>query len=542
MNDLIISNVRMMPDGDVTSVSIKDGKFTNIGSLNLTALQSIDAHGCWILPAFVDSHVHLFSGGVALSRLNLGHVSDIETLTKEVHAFQKGRENSPLLCGYAANYTILGEGTRPDRHILDMISPVQPLMIVATDLHAGWANTAALRDAGLMDKVPDLTGALVVLGSDGLPNGELQENGAMDLVYCLSESGGRENLGIGGHEPASVTDYERALDKATLARALSECVQNGITAAVNMDGNLYQAELLSEMAREGDLPIRVSLPMTITPQQDDKRIAALMDRASQAPIGMLSFGRIKMFMDGVYDTWTALRTDDYPDKLGFRSEPLFTASAFADICTNAHARELQIATHCVGDGAVRATVEGYEVAMKNAPSQDIRHRIEHLDVAHPNDIQRMAQLGITASMQPVHPPGLSGLPLEPTVSIIGSARWPDAFAWASIAKAGVPIAFGTDWPVSPLSPLNAVHAALSRRPWAQEDPDQRLSIDAVLTAYSLTGAQLELPNCRFGALLEGYDADLILLDNSPSMLSQSKDSCSLKLVMCKGETLLDTLG
>jgi len=155
-----------------------------------------------------------------------------------------------------------------------------------------------------------------------------------------------------------------------------------------------------------------------------------------------------MFMDGVFDTWTAFRTDDYPQRAGFRSAPLFDAEEFAQICIEADALGLQIAVHAVGDGAVRATLNGYAAARaKNGP-RDARHRIEHIDMIHPDDLPRLAALGVVASMQPVHPPGLAGLPLEPTVSIMGQARWKDTFPWRAIKDQGV------CWPLAQIGPYH----------------------------------------------------------------------------------------
>ena len=541
MDDLLITNARRIADGAPVSVALRDGKIARVNGGMAEAARVIDAGGRWLGAAFVESHLHIFSGGVALNRLNLAHVHDEATLAAEVTAWAAPRADLPLICGYAANYDLVGEGRRPDRHILDAILPDQPLFIVSTDLHAGWANTAALRACGFMDAVPDLPGAEVVLGADGLPNGELRENGAMDPVYALDLNGGRENLGIGGHEPGAVTEAARAADKAAILDALKTCAAHGITLAVNMDGNLYQAELFTELAQADLLPIRVSLPMTIAPGQDDARVAALLEAAGRAPVGKLSFGRVKMFMDGVFDTWTALRTDDYPDRPGFRGEPLFAPERFAEICIRADAAGLQIATHCVGDGAVRAVVDGYEAAAKANGRLDARHRIEHLDMVHPAEVARIADLGITASMQPVHPPGSAGLPLEPTISIMGRNRWRDTFPWARLKSAGVGLAFGTDWPVSPLSPMVAIHAALTRRTWAEDVPDQRLSLSDVFSAYTAGGARADHREAQLGRLEPGLAADLILLDGDPRALMSRPDACSVALTLCAGRAVHDTL-
>lgn len=481
------------------------------------------------LPGFCESHAHLFSGGIALEQLNLAHVHDADALRDVLIPFANTVAANDMVCAYAANYDVLGK-QRPDRHSLDAILPDRPLCITATDFHCAWANTAALRLADILHGTdnPD-----VVIGPDGLATGELREFTAMNLVRKLGPSGGRESLGLTALEPESVTPTQRARDKATLLRAMQECLRNGITTVVNMDGNLYLAALLTEMA--DDLPLNVSLPMTLVPGQTAVRRAELLDCAFQPAIGRLSFGRVKMFMDGVFDTWTAFRVDDYPDRPGFRSVPLFSPQEFADICTMADARGLQIATHAVGDGAVRATLDGYEAARKANRPRDSRHRIEHIDMIHPDDLPRLVSLGVTASMQPVHPPGLAGLPLQPTISIMGQVHWPDTFPWRAICDLGVPLAFGTDWPVSPLSPLHALHCAMSRQPWAEGVPDQRLTLGQALLAYTHAGHHAMFTEALRGKIAVGMEADLVLLSGDPDGLETSPDACEVVQVFSRGQ-------
>lgn len=487
----------------------------------ITAVTPAEGAGTLALPAFRDGHLHLFPGGVTLEQVNLAHIHDAEALRAALLPRASATPAGELICAYAANYDLLG-AQRPDRHALDAILPDQPLCIAATDFHCAWANTAALRLAGILAGADAGPGSEVVMGPDGLATGELREFAAMNLVRNLGPSGGRESLALSGLEPEAVTQAQRARDKETLRRAIAECLRHGITSVVNMDGNLYLADLLSEMADEG-LPLDISLPMTLVPGQSDERRRALLTCAGRAPVGRLSFGRVKMFMDGVFDTWTAFRTDDYPDRPGFRSAPLFTPEEFARNCIEADALGLSIATHAVGDGAVRAALDGYEAAIRTNRSR-IRHQIEHIDMIHPDDLPRLAALGVTASMQPVHPPGLAGLPLEPTISIMSPERWGDTFAWKAIAAQGVKLVFGTDWPVSPLSPFHALHCALSRQPWSAGVLDQRIPLSAALAAYT------EGRN-----LAPGAPADLILVEGDPAALAHDPQACRILRVISRGQ-------
>ncbi len=524
---MVLESVRLFGQDGLFDLHLQNGRIARI------VPASKQGEGLLALPAFCESHAHLFGGGVTLAQLNLSQVHDADALLVALLGHAAATPEGDMVCAYGANYDLLGEN-RPDRHALDAVLADRPLCITSTDFHCAWANTAALQAAGILHGANAGAGAEVVMAPDGLATGELREFAAMALVRHLAPSGGREGLGLTAQEPEAITPAQRASDKAALLRAMQECLRHGITSVVNMDGNLYQADLLKELAHEG-LPLNVSLPMTLVPGQSPARRAELLRAAAQAPVGRLSFGRVKMFMDGVFDTWTAFRTDDYPQKAGFRSAPLFDAEEFAQICIEADALGLQIAVHAVGDGAVRATLDGYAAARaKNGP-RDARHRIEHIDMIHPDDLTRLAALGVVASMQPVHPPGLAGLPLEPTVSIMGQARWKDTFPWRAIKDQGVVLAFGTDWPVSPLSPLYALHCALSRKPWGQGQPDQRLTLGEALNAYTHAGSYALFTENLRGQIAVGMRADVVLLRGDVQGLAQRPDAVEIVGVYVDGE-------
>ncbi len=495
----------------------------------------LDLGGDLVLPGFCDSHLHLFAGGVALSELNLADIHATPDLARALTDWARPLPPGAMLCAYGANYDLMGQGRRPDRHALDAIFANRPVFIAATDFHCAWANTRALLAAGILGGTAMVDG--VIIGPDGQATGELREFAAMDLVKRIGPDGGRAGLGLTGSEPDGVTPDQRTRDAATLIAAMNACAAQGITAVSNMDGNLYQAGLLQDIAARGEMALHVNLPMTLVPGMSDARRAALYEQAACAPAGLLSFGSVKMFMDGVFDTWTAFRTDDYPGRPGDKGKPLFSPSEFARNCIEADARGLQIATHAVGDGAVRAVLDGYAAARAANGVRDSRHRIEHIDMLHRDDLARIRSLGIVASMQPVHPPGSAGLPLEPTISIMGAHRWRDTFPWRVLRDAGVPVAFGTDWPVSPLSPMNALHAALSRQPWAKGGPDQRLSLAECVDAYTAAGAYTRFAEGARGRIAVGQAADIVVLYGDPSGLAHDPAACAVRLTLVGGRVV-----
>ena len=525
------------------AIAVTGGIISNIGPVtDILPLASQntkqhDAQGAIALPAFYESHMHLFGGGATLTRRDLSAIFGETALKQALQEHADTQPVAPLVFGFGANYTILGDSHRPDRHVLDRILPDRPVYIMATDLHTAWANTSALEQAGILDGRPLEGGACIVMGKDGLATGELREFAAMDLVAKLSDTGGRETLGLSGLEPGPVSDAEFERDLSVLKNGLEYCAAHGIAKIINMDGNFYQLDLLQELERRGELICRVELPYTLAPNSRPEDLEGIVARIEQAASDMLSVGRFKLFMDGVFDNWTALVTDEYPDRPGYAGHPLIEPDLFKALCIEADRLGWQISVHAVGDGAVRQVLDGYEAARKANGVRDSRHRIEHIDTIHDRDIKRLRELDIVASMQPVHPPGSAGLPLEPTVSMIGPSRWKNAFAWRRIADEGVPIAFATDWPVSPLDPLYAIRTAMTRQRWHEHLPDQRLRLSECLHAYTEGAAYAAFDEAQAGRLAPGMRGDLVLLAGGDLQDLECDTAHNLHccLTMCAGK-------
>lgn len=548
-SDLIVHNARLFGhDPEHTAVAVSGNEISAIGTDHDILVRRgadtrvIDAKDGFLMPGFYESHMHLFEGGASLQRLNVASVFGQEMLNTAVRDYAVKHPDDALLISFGANYTMLGESRRISRNELDAALPDRPFIIIATDFHTAWANTVALERAGILQGRDLGPTAEIVMGEDGLATGELREHNAMDCVLSLRSSGGRESLGMAGEEPDTVTDLEREEDMKTLLAGLEHCARHGITKIINMDGNRYQLELLAEIERRGTLPCRIEVPYRIPVELDHDPIAKAIEMTSNFNSGKVSCGRVKLFMDGVFDSWTAVVVDEYPDQPGFAGEPIVPQELFDNLCIRADAAGLQISVHAVGDGAVRMVLNGYEAARKANGPRDSRHRIEHIDTIDERDLPRLSELGVVASMQPVHPPGSAGLPLEPTTTLMGRARWPLAFNWRAIADTGVTIAFGTDWPVSPLDPLYCIQCAMTREKWAEELPDPRLTLDECLTAYTVHGAYAAFDEDRLGRIAPGMLADLVLLQGDIDSLSRKGDlQVRAALTVCDGQITHESL-
>lgn len=518
--DLILTNARVLtmdrarPRAE--AVAIAAGRIAALGdraeieAMAGAATEVIDCRAATLLPGFVESHLHLVLGGAELAHLQLTHAEGEAALARAFRAFAAEHPDRPLLMAQGGHYAMLDHPMT--RHDLDRIIADRPIAITAHDHHTVWANTAALKAAGLLHGAAMPHGHEVVMGPDGTATGELREFEAFAPVIALGGEA-RLNLGIatGGEPSPWPSAAEQAIDREKVARGLAHCARHGITAMVNMDGNRYTLELLRGLQSEGGLTARVKVPFHFKPHMELAELDRVDAMTRDFDDEWLSCGFVKMFMDGVVDSRTAFMLNDYPGHPGHRAEPLFAPARFNEIATEIDRRGHQIAVHAIGDGAVRTTIDGYEAAQRANGRRDSRHRIEHIELIDRADVPRLGALGITASIQPPHAPGAMDFALFPTLDVIGRDRWGDAYLCRDLAEAGAHIAFASDWPVTDVSILRGIHAALTR-PTYEGAADQRVPLMDVLRAYTAGGAWAAHMDHVTGTLRPGMAADIVVLD------------------------------
>ncbi|MFT3987108.1 amidohydrolase [Aestuariivirga sp.] len=542
--DLIIINGKFLTQDEANpkaeAMAIRGNAILSVGTVaEAKALagpetQVIDAQGKTVLPGFVESHMHLFGGASELDHMQFFGVHGLENMQKVAKAYLATHPGDDIVFGQQCDYIIIGEHEPLTRHHLDTLSKDRPLLVFSPDHHTAWANTIALERAGILKGRKLGPGNEIVMAADGLASGELREGQAIDPVRELSRVGDRSHLGIvtGGEPDPYPTAEEFEHDLGVIKQGLAHCARHGITSIHNMDGNIYQLELLEELELRGELTARVRVPFHF---KNFMKIADLEKASAMAQrwrSEMLSAGFVKVFVDGVIDSATGVMVEPYSDNPSWRGEPLFTAEHFAEVAVEADRRGLQIAVHAIGDGAVRIVLDGYEKALKANGKRDSRHRVEHIEVIHPDDIPRFREMGVIASMQPPHPPGNHGLPLEPYLSRIGENRWQYAFAWNTLRDAGARIAFATDWPVSDIDPLWSIQSAMTRPMWKPGLPDQRQTLTQSLRSYTHDGAYTEFMEHRKGMLKPGLLADVVILDadiekTDPAKLKSVKPAATI---------------
>lgn len=496
----------------------------------------LDAQGATVLPGLIESHMHLFLGGAALGHLSAAGLCGLEALTLPLTVYRAANPSRKVLLVQGAEYSWFS-GQTPPRRLLDALCGEVPLLLIAGDQHTAWSNTAGLRAAGLERGASLPPGNEVCVDASGFATGTLREFQAFAPLLALAGEG-RVSLGlVSGREPDPAPDAEaEALDLEILARGLRHCAKLGITSIVNMDGNHYQLHLLQRLRAAGRLTARVRVPFHLRPDRDPADLSLAAEWHREFSDRWLCSGFVKLFMDGVIDSGTALVKDP-----GMTSgPPLFSAEAFAAHCVAIDRMGLQIAVHAIGDGAVSRVLDGYAAARHVNGPRDARHRIEHIELLDRSDLPRMKSLGVVASIQPCHVPGGQDFPLQPTLGLIPESRRGDAYLADSLLQAGIPLAFASDWPVADVNPFRCMQTAMTRAPFSPRLPSERVLPEQALAAYTAGGAYAEHTESWKGRLKPGFVADFIVLEGDLREVSPSEwGAVRVRQTFCGGRCVWD---
>ncbi|MBL6782000.1 MAG: amidohydrolase [Alphaproteobacteria bacterium] len=545
--DMIIVNGKGITFDDTqphaTALAIKDGIIISVGetadirALADTSTRVIDAAQNTILPGFIDSHVHLFGGSAELDYLDLYGVKGIDSLTEKVRAWQQTCPDDPIVFAIQADYNIIASGKQTTRQDLDKVLPDRPFAMFAADHHTIWANTKALEMAGILNGGEVDKGAEIVMAADGKAAGELREPGAYAPVLKLTRYGGRDMIGLvtGRNPDPAATMQERQLDADAIARGFKHCASHGITGLHNMDGNIYTLELLKELEQRGDLLCRTEVPFHFKSFDTLDRFAEAETMRRDFSGDWVWCNRVKMFVDGVVESSTALMLDKYPnhDTVG---DAVFDEALFKEACVKADAMGLQISVHAIGDRAIRQTLDAYELAQNKNGKRDSRHRIEHIEVLHPDDLPRFSELGVVASIQPGHAPFGVYFSPETVERMLHPHQIPTAYAWQDIRNTGTKVIFSTDWPVIPVDVMPNIKSAVSPQQMPAPWRDQRQSLMDTLESYTAGNAWVEFNENKKGRLKAGMMADIVVMSHDlTAMEPENLDQARAQTTICGGK-------
>jgi predicted amidohydrolase YtcJ len=538
---LIFTNARVLtsnPDQPrAEAIALAGNRILAVGPeneiLSLIKLNTrlIDAQQCTLMPGFIDSHAHLYIGSAELDNVFLDDVCTLEDLRIRLLNHVDTHHDIEWVCGSHMKYSILPGDEPLTRHHLDAILPSQPLVIMAYDYHTMWANTRALELGGILNGYDPGPNGVVVMESNHLATGELREAAAYYPVLCHAGTWGRITSELTGAESQDGSPVD---DLRMIKKGLAFLAQHGITSIHNMDGNLAQLALYASLEQSDELSVRISFAFGVTPATT----LVILDEAAQARItyrsDLLRFEAAKFFMDGVIESSTAYLLDDYSDIPGHCGHPNYPIEQFIELGSLCDRLGMQIRVHSIGDAATRHTLDGFEAIQRINGPRNRRHRIEHIELLHPTDVSRFAQLGVIASMQPLH---LAGSNFENDVWLkrIGETRWDHGFSWQSLRNSGSHLAFGSDWPVVSPNPMLGLDRAMNRKLWATNLSSQSQTLFECLASYTREAAYAEFQEDRKGQLRPGFLADIVLLSADLESIPSEEISKVVPLItICDG--------
>ena len=497
------------------AIAVRDGRIVAIGEVaDIThrfkgaQTEVVDLHGSFTMPGFNDAHVHLAAAGAEQLNVDLIGTTSLEDMLQRIAERVKTTPPGEWIVGDGWDHTKWTDRRLPTRQDLDAVTGNHPAIFGRVDGHIAVANSLALKIAGITRDTKDPQGAEIDHDAKGEPTGIIREDAAMQMVYSKIP-------------PPSPEKRRKALELAT-----ADATQSGITSV--QDFSTYDDFLVYEqMEREGKLTVRVAewIPF-IDPLKEE-----LAYRAHHSANDlMLHTTMLKGFMDGSLGSRTAALLKPYSDDPTNSGLPRFDQAKLNQMAIEREAAGFQMGFHAIGDRAAQMALDAFAVAEASglkrfraehpnlSPEQALREyqesrrfRIEHCQVITPQQPAEFAKLGVIASVQPNH----LLTDMNWAESRIGSERAKYSYPWRSFLNAGVRLAFGTDFPVEPISPYPGVYAAVTRMNTAGTKsyyPEQSLTIDEALAAYTTGSAYAEFMEHQKGMLLPGMLADMVVLD------------------------------
>jgi predicted amidohydrolase YtcJ len=494
-SNFLIVNARVFTSDEANpqaeAVAVKGNRIifvgTNEGAKKFQdeSTRVIDGKGCTVTPGFIDSHFHLLWGSIWMGAAQLYDAKTKDDVRETLQAFAAQNKTSEWVDGRGIKYNII-----TTRQELDEIVRDRPVYINAYDGHTSWANTKALEMAGILQPGKEAPGTgVIVRDENGLATGELRET-AMDLVSDL------------------IPLPSEARKRELLKMAMKKINATGVTSVHNMNGDMNELQFFAAVEDAGEMTVRVYTPYHVKPETTERDLSEAVEMA-KLQSDFARGGCVKFFMDGVWESYTALNLEPYADNPEAKPEGIYSAEHFNRMATACDKLGLQMFTHCCGDGAVRRTLDGYEAAQKANGKRDSRHRVEHIEVINHDDLPRFKGLGVIASMQTSHAPFDAN---EGDVWLVrtGPQRWGRSFAWRDILNAGACLTLGSDWTVAPFDPMVNMHVAMNREKWSINDPDQTLTLEECIIGYTRNAAYGEFKEHEKGQIKEGHLADLVL--------------------------------
>jgi len=484
------------------------GKTLDLQKFKGPQTQVIDLGGHFVMPGFNDAHLHLDDAGATKLSVDLTGVKSLDELRDRVAKKVATARAGEWITGSGWDETLWPVKVTPTRWDLDEVSSGHPVFLGRIDGHIAIANTRALQLGSITLASRDPQGGHIDRNENGEVTGILRET-AQDAVTSV------------------IPKPTHALRRQGLELALADLAEHGVTSAQDYSPEWESFQIFEELEKEGKLTARISewLPF----DESVENLKMKRDSHPQSDL-MLHTGMLKGFMDGSLGSHTAAMLEPYEDDPKNSGIPRYEAGKLNDLTKERVLAGFQVGFHAIGDEGVQMALDAFAEAEKAAReahvkgpmgTDEFRLRIEHAQVTTPAEIARFKELKVIASMQPSHLLN----DMRWAQDRLGPKRAATSYAWLAFVNKGVTLAFGTDYPVEPVSPFRGLYAAVTRK---SEDgkkeyvPEQRLTMDQAIAAYTMGSAYAEFAEKEKGKIVPGMLADFIVLDRDVTASSPEK--------------------
>ncbi len=506
--DLVVINAKVLTIDSENPVSeaiaMKGEKIIGVGTTRQISkmiesgkTEVIDAAGRLVIPGFNDAHLHF--GPLDPDFIELRYTTDPSTITAKVKAQVAKSIPGELIRGGHWEHEMFTTRDWPSKELIDDVSPDNPVILERADGHSMLVNSFILKNSGITGNTPDPFGGEIQKDPrTGEPTGILKET-AMDLI----------KLGDVKTERSPEEIAEKTWQGYLLA--MKEARELGVTSVQNAGSADFEA--YEKLRKEGQLTCRIDIGKPLT--GDTALLNNYKELAGKYPDegDWIRFGYLKAFMDGSMGSGTALMFEPFNDEPTTSGLAMWNYDELEKMVITADKMGFQIGIHAIGDKGNNLILNAYEKAQQLNGKRDSRHRDEHAQTLQESDIPRFAQLGVIPSMQPTH--CISDKKFYE--KRIGTERSKGAYAWRSLVNAGSILAFGTDYQVEPLNPIEGLYAAVTRKERRGEDgegwfPEQKLTMEEAIKFYTLGSAFAQFMEDRKGMIRNGYLADIVIVD------------------------------
>jgi len=506
--DLVILNGKVLTiDTDnplAEAIAVVDDKITDVGTnsrirklIDPEKTQIIDASGRLVIPGFNDAHVHF--GPLDPDFIELRYTTDPSTITAKVKAQVAKSIPGELIRGGHWEHEMFITREWPTKELIDKVSPDNPVVLARADGHSRLVNSYVLKKSGITKNTPDPFGGEIQRDPvTGEPTGILKET-AMDLI----------NTGDVKTQRSPEDEAEKTWQGYLLA--MKEARELGVTSVQNAGSEDFEA--YEKLQKEGELTCRIDIGKPLTGDTDILNKYKELSGKYPDSGDWIRFGYLKAFIDGSMGSGTALMFEPYNDEPSTSGLAMWNYDEFENMVLTADKMGFQIGVHAIGDKGNNWILNAFEKAQQVNGKRDSRHRDEHTQTLQSSDIPRFAKLGVIPSMQPTH--CISDKKFYE--KRIGTERSKGAYAWRSLVDAGSVLAFGTDYQVEPLNPIEGLYAAVTRKERRGEDgegwfPEQKLTMEEAIKFYTLGSSFAQFMENRKGMIKEGFLADIVIVD------------------------------